>query len=162
MDQGLCQGCFISHFPQPNRKICKAWKKSKKRKQESFWPFRIRGGAGKADDDDTNVNFAEKPTSSMVDTALRNAEAHGINLKHGVPSLGNGDCAFESVIDSINTRNCFDNHFDGEPSKWRYEWMTVIEEIAYEGWNGGLTKQQWKEGFDVLKQSGTYEFSLGD
>ena len=96
MKEGLCQGCFISHFPQPNRKICKAWKKSKKGKQRYHWPFRIRGGASTGDN--TNVNFAEKPTSSMVDTAIKNAKAHGINLKHGVQSLANGDCAFEMFL----------------------------------------------------------------
>ena len=40
--------------------------------------------------------------------------------------------------------------------------MSEIETIAYQGWNGGLTLEEWKNGFDILKQSGTYELTLGD
>ena len=28
--------------------------------------------------------------------------------------------------------------------------------------NGGLSLEEWKDGFNVLKQPGTYEFTLGD
>ena len=40
--------------------------------------------------------------------------------------------------------------------------MSEIETIAYQQWNGGLTIEEWKNGFDILKQSGTYELTLGD
>ena len=40
--------------------------------------------------------------------------------------------------------------------------MTEVENVGYENWSNGLTRQQWKEGWDVLKQSRTYEYQLGD
>ena len=144
-------------------KNCKVWKKKIVRRQSTFWPFRTRGGAGKSDDDDCVGNlFAIESVSPIVDIAIKNAKAHGINLRHGVKSLGNGDCAFESVIDSINTRSCFEEYLEGSPGYWREIWMSEIQKIAYDEWNCGLSKQQWKEGFDILKQSGTYELDLGD
>ena len=98
----------------------------------------------------------------MVKKAIKNAEAHGINLYHGVGNLANGDCAFESIIDSISTRPCFGETYDGTPAYWRKVWMSEIEKIAFEEWNGGLSLQEWRAGFEVLKQPGTYEFTLGD
>jgi hypothetical protein len=49
-----------------------------------------------------------------------------------------------------------------ESSPWRNKWMSEIEEIAFAEWNGGLSLEEWKDGFNVLKQPGTYEFTLGD
>ena len=40
--------------------------------------------------------------------------------------------------------------------------MSEVEKIAFTDWNGNLSKQQWQEGFETLKQSGNYELSLGD
>ena len=40
--------------------------------------------------------------------------------------------------------------------------MEEVERIAYEGFNAGLTKSQWKEEWAKLKESGAYEYSLGD
>ena len=46
-------------------------------------------------------------TSSMVERALQNAEAHGIKLLHGNPTPPNGDCAFIAIADNISKRDCF-------------------------------------------------------
>ena len=40
--------------------------------------------------------------------------------------------------------------------------MTEIENSAFNEWNGGLSIEEWKSGFYLLKQSGTYEYTLGD
>ena len=40
--------------------------------------------------------------------------------------------------------------------------MSNIEEIAFDERNGGLSSEEWKAGFEALKQSGTYELVLGD
>ena len=98
----------------------------------------------------------------MVTKAIGNAAFHGIDLHHGVKNLANGDCLFESIVDSINTRDCFKESFDGTPAHWRNIWMSNIEEIAFDEWNGGLSPEEWKAGFETLKQSGTYELVLGD
>ena len=140
-------------------------KLKKHKEKQSFWPFRLSGGADNEDDDQISIEQLgnrEQSVSPMVKKAIKNAEIHGINLHHGVRNLANGNCAFESVLDSINTRTCFEDSFDGTPSYWRKVWMTQLEKIAYADWNAGLSKQEWKEGFDKLKQAGTYELGLGD
>ena len=98
----------------------------------------------------------------MILQAIENAQFHGINLKHGVTNVVSGDCIFESVIDSINMQDCFEESLDGTPDLWRYEWMSETENIAFKEWNGGLSVEDWKSQFRKLKQSGVYEQSLGD
>ena len=81
-------------------------------------------------------NIAES-VAPMLERAIQNARFHGINLHPGVRNLANGNCAFETVIDSINTRSCFENSYDGTPDHWRMVWMAEVEEIAYTNFNGG-------------------------
>ena len=160
---GLCSGCFKSHFPKPNMKICKLKMQSRK---QSFWPFRLTGGGGYGNDDQISIEqYLENlkdSTSPMINRAMENAEFHGIHLHHGVSNMANGNCAFESIIDSISTRTCFRESFDGTPDYWRNVWMTTIENIAFEDWHGNMSLEEWEAEFKLLKQSGTYEVSLGD
>ena len=76
--------------------------------------------------------------------------------------MANGNCAFESIIDSISTRTCFGETFEGTPDYWRNVWMTTIENIAFDEWHGNLSLEEWKAEFEVLKRSGMYEVQLGD
>ena len=112
--------------------------------------IRLRGGA------------RNDQTMNMIDRAVDNGKIHGINLHPGVENLGNGNCAFECVLDSINTRECFLEKFKGTPEYWRKVWMTEIEKIAFEEWKGTRSKVEWHEGWSVLKESGAYEYELGD
>ena len=98
----------------------------------------------------------------MINTAVRSARLHGINIHAGVENLANGNCIFESIIDSINTRVCFEEHLDETPDYYRQIWMTEVENVAYEDWNRGMTRSQWSAGWQVLKEPGTYEYELGD
>ena len=162
---GLCAGCFNGHFPQPNMKMCKLKSEIKRQQISSSWPCRLRGGA---DEEHKQQGIAkslknlDESISPMVQTAVKNARFHGINLYQGVKTLANGDCILESVIDSINTRVCFKETLSGTPIELRRIWMSVVEKIAYTDWNSNLSKQQWQEGFETQKQSGNYELSLGD
>ena len=54
-------------------------------------------------------------SKQIVDRAIANGKIHGINLHPGVENLGNGNCALECVLDSINTRECFQESYDGTP-----------------------------------------------
>ena len=94
-----CYGCFVSHFPSPNTVLCK-WNKKRMKKEPSInpWPVRLRGGAN------------NQQAMEIVEKAIVNAKAHGINLHAGVQNLANGNCAFESIIDSMNTRDSLRNH----------------------------------------------------
>ena len=90
-------------------------------------------------------------TKLILEKAVLNAKAHGINLHAGVENLANGNCAFETVIDSINTRVSFEESLGGTPHYWRQIWMTEVETVAFDNWNRGLTKDQWPEAWDSLK-----------
>ena len=72
----------------------------------------------------------------MLDKAIKNAKFHGVGLHPGVRNLGHGNFAFESIIDSINTRSCFPETYDGTPDYWRRVWMTEVEQIAFTNWHG--------------------------
>jgi hypothetical protein len=80
-------------------------------KEDDIRPYRLRGGADK--EDTNHLKYAqalknlEESISPMVTKAIENAAFHGIDLHHGVKNLANGDCLFESILDSINTRDCF-------------------------------------------------------
>ena len=148
---GKCSGCFISHFPFPNTSHCKFDKKRGVRKSGSMTLLtRLRGG----------VNT--DPERLITKRAVENAKAHGINLHAGVQNLGNGNCLFESIIDSINTRRVFQENINETPDECRKIWMEEVENIAYNEWNGGLSRAEWAAEWSVLKSPRTYECQLGD
>ena len=43
----------------------------------------------------------------MITRAITSARNHGMTLKPGSSNPGNGDCAFEAVIQNNNDRGCF-------------------------------------------------------
>ena len=144
-----CATCFSSHFPRPNTILCKGTKSNRNGKRMStpkFYPVRLRGGAG--------------PRGTMLEKAMMNGRIHGINLHPGVENLANGNCAFECIIDTINTNDIFEETLDGTPDYWRDIWMGEVEKVAYENWNNGLTLEEWKKGWEVLRCSRTYECQL--
>ena len=109
-----------------------------------------------------NVCNVMDTVSPIVKKAIENAKFHGINLYPGTKNPGLGDCVFESVLDNLNTRNCFHENLIEDALFWRNVWMTEIEKIAYDNWNEGRTIEEWKSAFNFLKQPGVYEVSLGD
>ena len=145
-----CQKCFVSHFPRPNRRLCKYSVARRAKIVTKEWPYRLKGGAGTQNSDE------------IIERGILNAKAHDINVHVGVRNLANGNCAFESVLDSINTRDCFEDSFTGTPDEWRLSWMTEVENVAFEEWNGGLTREEWHEAWELLKTPRTYEHQLGD
>ena len=132
---GLCSGCFITHFPQPNMKICKLKKRDSTKdivnsRMEYPKPLRLRGGA----DNEGN-------SMSMVNVAIQSAKGHGINLHQGVPNLANGDCMFESIADNISTRSCFGEVWNGTPAHNRKIWMDEAEDLVLQ-FTGGLGRSE--------------------
>ena len=150
---GLCTGCFYSHFPKPNMKDCKM--KRKNTRDKLFFPIRLRGGADSAEAEGRDL-------IRLRERAIHNANFHGISLHLGVENLANGNCAFETVLDSIHTRDCFGDKFDGTPDYWRHVWMSEVERIAYKDWSGNLSESEWHEGWSELKKPRVYEHQLGD
>ena len=136
--------------------------------RDNFWPYRLRGGADSNSVDTHKVREEDylsslhKSSSMMVDKAIENAKYHNINLYHGVPNMAGGNCAFESIIDNISTRQCFAETFDGTPDYWRFVWMSEVENIAYKNWHGTMSPERWKAEFKILKETRAYEMELGD
>ena len=62
-----------------------------------------------------NYSTRNVKSKQIVDRPIANGKIHGINLHPGVENLGNGNCALECVLDSINTRECFQESYDGTP-----------------------------------------------
>ena len=104
----------------------------------------------------------DQSVTPMLEKAIENAAFHEINLHPGVRNLANGNCAFETILDSISTRPCFPEIFDGSPDYWRRMWMTEVQKVAYERWNGGLNQCEWKKEWEVLKNTRAYECELAD
>ena len=140
----------------------KEMNKGLKIKKESPWPYRLRGGADGDKSVEQSLLNVEESVKPMINKAIANAASHGISLHHGVGNLANGNCAFESVIDNISTRSCFGETYNGTPDYYRYAWMSEIERIAFDDWNSGLSKDEWKESWGVLKQSRVHEHNFGD
>ena len=123
----------------------------------STWQYRVRGGAKNNIEDQKSSQpllNPEEGTLQMVDRAISCAKSHGINVDRGAVNLTAGNCAFETAIHNINARTCFQETFNGEPDHWRKVWMTEVEKIAYDGFNVGFSRAEWKEGWEILKQSG--------
>ena len=106
--------------------------------------------------------FLQDSVQPIVARGIANAKAHDINVHHGVQNLASGDCALECMIDGISTRECFHEVLDGTPDFWRRKWFTEAENLAYAFYNAGMTEEDWRAEWNVLKESGQYEYNLGD
>ena len=60
----------------------------------------------------------------MISRVISSSRKHGVNLEHGSINPGLGDCAFESVIQNINLRQCFREKFPLAISYYRRIWVT--------------------------------------
>ena len=142
-----CDGCFLNHFPSPNSLKCKL---KRDRNTQKSTQRRLIGGA-------TRVSGRK-----MIIKAIAEAEKHGIKVHNTTPNSADGNCIFESVIDSINRRSCFQQSLPELPDHYRKRWLEEVESIGYDKWNCGKTIAEWKEEWSILKSSKTYEYDLGD
>ena len=133
-----CKKCFITHFP--SAKICSKSKtpemKISVRKMKFLCEFlsikkvelkedsakgiskRVRGG----------VKHGSIPL--MIRQAIESANKHGIKLVPGVRNNADGNCQYESVINNINHRPCFEQKLKHHPNEYRYQWITELEKEA--------------------------------
>ena len=102
-----CSSCFMSHFPHPNILKCKFRKKNSADKSTEM---RLRGGS------------KSLKNSLIFQKAIAIAKKHGINIHADEPNSADGNCIFESVISSINNRNCFPENFKESPDYYRKKW----------------------------------------
>ena len=100
--------------------------------------------------------------AEMIATAIGNASKLGIQMYHPFLNSANGNCAFESVIDNINSRKCFSENFSKSPDFYRSAWMIEIEKVGFHDWNMGLSKKEWEKEWSLIRNSRLYEHCLGD
>ena len=53
------------------------------------------------------LKLKHNEVTTMVTRAQSSSKYHGINLKHGSPNPGLGDCSYEAIIQNNNDRSCF-------------------------------------------------------
>ena len=100
---------------------------------------------------------------SMVAIAIANAKFHDIQLHHARPNNANGDCAFEAVEDNINLRPCFKDKIRGSPEYIRRKWLDETENLVFLFCGGGgLSRVDFKEEWEKLKQPRAYEYDFAD
>ena len=100
----------------------------------------------------------EDSTSLLLRRAILSAKRHGINLVPGTLNPAQGDCAFEAVIYNNNDRNCFSKKYNQSVDVYRKIWVSDFQAKCNENstWNLGYTVQELWNGFEEMKQPGTY------
>ena len=159
-----CEKCFIAHFP--STRIC-----AKSRKQVTkislskseflleylkvksnavslvALPKRLRGG----------IKRFSIPL--MIKQAIESAAKHGIKLVPGVKNNADGNCQYESVLNNINYRTCFERKLNQHPNDYRYQWVTELEYEASKDPNiaAGYSDEEKREHWKELKRPWVYE-----
>ena len=95
----------------------------------------------------------------MINRATASARKHGIQLRHGKPNPGTGDCAFEAVIYNNNERGCYRDKYKMSVNWYRQIWMTDMANRSRKDYNI-YTDQQWQEGWAQMLVPGIYERGL--
>ena len=106
---------------------------------------------------DVIESLFEKEKSLMISRTIFSGKKHGVNLKHGSSNPGTGDCAFESIIQNINDRPCFQEKFFMPVDYYRKIWVTdMANRTVNSPWNI-YSSAQWTEGWRQMLIPGAYE-----
>ena len=93
----------------------------------------------------------------MVARAITSGRNHGIDLVHGSSNPGQGDCAFEAVIQNNNDRSCFSQKFLMPINYYRQIWVTDMANRTVDSpWNT-YSRKDWLDGWKQMQVPGTYE-----
>ena len=102
------------------------------------------------------------------------AKKHGISLSADKSNPGKGDCLFESIIDNVNHRDCFQESLEDNVDCYRELWVTELEEMyklkeVYPGFGGKSisdeTLSEWTAAWVQQKNPGEYnvdQFNVSD
>ena len=93
----------------------------------------------------------------MISRAISSGTNHGINLKHGTPNPGKGNCAFEAIIHNVNDRSCFAENFPMTIDWYRRIWMKDMENRTIDTPLNIYSNEEWRDGWKDMQISGTYE-----
>ena len=99
--------------------------------------------------------FQEK--NLMIRRAIISGKNHGINLKHGSPNPGKGDCSFEAVIQNINDRSCYTEKLPMTIDWYRRIWAKDMENRTINTSLNIYSRQEWRDGWEEMQSPGTFE-----
>ena len=107
--------------------------------------------------------FQDFDENEICTRAIESARKHNIKMKAGRKDRGYGNCLFKAVINNINDRDCFVVKLRQTPNWYRKNWMNEMMVKLLSGscpWNPGYTRQEIREGFQKIKESGVYEIDF--
>ena len=162
-----CEKCFISHFPSP--RICSKSKNKqssisnakrifiaeflsqatvKRSLDVSIFPYKKLTGGAQSDS-----------IPLMIRKAIENARKHGINLTAGIRNNADGNCAYESVLNNINNRDCFQTKLTLHPNIYRRQWISELEKEAANNPNiaPSVSEEEKKHCWERLKMPYVYQ-----
>ena len=102
------------------------------------------------------------------------AKKHGISLNADLPNPGKGDCLFDSVVDNVNHRDCFQENLEDSVDCYRVLWVTELEEKykckeVFPGFDGQIISDdclsEWTAAWMQQKNPGEYnvdQFNVSD
>ena len=70
-----------------------------------------------------------------------------------------GNCAFDSIINNINHRECYSEKLELTSTIYRQMWISELEmeSVNYPSLGAGYSEEERLENWNLLKQSGTYD-----
>ena len=159
-----CEKCFITHFPFS--KVC-----AKSRKQENkislckskvlceFLRLKSNKVSLRAFTERLRGGIKRFSIPLMIRQAIESASKHGITLVPGVRNNADGNCQYESVVNNINHRTCFERKLNQHPNEYRYQWVTELENEASKDPNiaAGYSEEEKREHWKELKRPWVYE-----
>ena len=79
-------------------------------------------------------------------------------MRHGTTNPGNGDCAFEAIIQNINDRPCFGQKFSMSIDYYRRIWATdMANRTLHTPYNIYTNEKDWLKGWAEMLVPGAYE-----
>ena len=102
------------------------------------------------------------------------AKKHGISLNADLPNPGQGDCLFDSIVDNVNHRDCFQQNLEDSVDCYRELWVTELEEMykskeVFPGYGGKIISDdslsEWTAAWMQQKNPGEYnvdQFNVSD
>ena len=109
-----CSKCFFSHTPF--KRFCKVARIKESKKKREIVLENIELDKSMLSLVDKRIRFLElglkfsggaKSDGLMIKQAIESARKHSIKLVAGKLNRADGNCAFESVINNINSRDCY-------------------------------------------------------
>ena len=95
----------------------------------------------------------------MIRQGIESASKHGIKLVPGIRNNADGNCQYESVLNNINHRPCYEQNLKQHPNDYRYKWVTELEVEASKDPDiaAGYSDEIKRENWNLLKRPFVYE-----